>query len=84
LETQDDKGKLNNPVLAIHGGDAQSRIMIVLFMLLEPCVCFSAEEKSRCWAFIQRYAPEMGDARRPTPGMDAAGRNMRCAITTTL
>lgn len=70
-ETQDDKGRLNNPVWHIHGGEVPTSDMVVPFsMLLNLASVSSAEEKFQLWGFIQRYAPEATP--EANPGMDAA------------
>ena len=70
-ETQDAKGRLNNPVWHIHGGDVPVSDMVVPYsMLLNLASVSSAEEKSQLWGFIQRYAPEATP--ETNPGMDAA------------
>ena len=76
-ETQDAKGRLNNPVWHIHGGDVPKSDMVVPFsMLLNLASVSSAEEKSQLWGFIQRYAPEATP--ETNPGMDqAAGHAVR-------
>jgi lysyl-tRNA synthetase class 1 len=73
-ETQDDKGKLNNPVWHIHGGDVPKSDMVVPFsMLLNLASVSSAEDKSQLWGFIQRYAPDATP--EGNPGMDAAAEH---------
>jgi lysyl-tRNA synthetase class 1 len=70
-ETQDIKGRLNNPVWHIHGGDVPVSDMVVPFsMLLNLASVSSAEDKAQLWGFIQRYAPEA--TAQTHPGMDAA------------
>ncbi len=74
---QDAKGKLNNPVWHIHGGDVpESNLMVPFAMLLNLASVSSAEDKDQLWGFIQRYAP---DATPEThPDMDrAAGFALR-------
>jgi len=71
FETQDAKGRLNNPVWHIHGGDVPKSDMVVPFsMLLNLASVSSAEDKAQLWGFIQRYAPEATP--ESNPGMDAA------------
>jgi len=73
-ETQDEKGKLNNPVWHIHGGDVPKSDMVVPFsMLLNLASVSSAEDKSQLWGFIQRYAPDATP--EGNPGMDAAAEH---------
>merc|ERR1712137_200919 len=73
-ETQDDRGKLNNPVWHIHGGDVPKSDMVVPFsMLLNLASVSSAEDKSQLWGFIQRYAPDATP--EGNPGMDAAAEH---------
>ena len=68
---QDAKGRLNNPVWHIHGGEVPASDMVVPFsMLLNLASVSSAEDKSQLWGFIQRYAPEASP--KTNPGMDAA------------
>ncbi|MEM7520610.1 MAG: lysine--tRNA ligase [Pseudomonadota bacterium] len=71
FETQDVKARVNNPVWHIHGGDVPISDMVVPFsMLLNLASVSQAEDKSRLWGFIQRYAPGAGPDTHP--GMDAA------------
>ncbi len=56
---QDAAGKVNNPVWHIHGGNPPASHMVVPFsMLLNLASVSAAEEKSKLWGFIRRYAPE--------------------------
>ncbi|MDS9947836.1 MAG: lysine--tRNA ligase, partial [Planktomarina sp.] len=58
FESQDDKGRLNNPVWHIHGGDVPVSNMVVPFsMLLNLASVAGAEHKKQLWGFIKRYAP---------------------------
>ena len=69
--TQDDAGKLANPVFHIHGHNVPGSDMVVSFaMLLNLASVSGAESKETLWAFIQRYAPEAAPATHP--GLDAA------------
>jgi lysyl-tRNA synthetase, class I len=69
--TQDDAGKLANPVFHIHGHNVPGSDMVVSFaMLLNLASVSGAENKETLWAFIQRYAPEAAPATHP--GLDAA------------
>ena len=59
FESQDDKGRLNNPVWHIHGGDVPVSKMVVPFsMLLNLASVAGAEDKNQLWGFIKRYAPD--------------------------
>jgi len=59
FEIQDDKGRLNNPVWHIHGGDVPVSKMVVPFsMLLNLASVAGAEDKNQLWGFIKRYAPD--------------------------
>lgn len=68
---QDTAARLNNPVFHIHGHNVPDSNMVVPFaMLLNLAAVSAAEDKSRMWGFIQRYAP---DATPEThPDLDAA------------
>ena len=64
--TQDDAGKLNNPVFHIHGHNVPASDMVVPFaMLLNLASVSGAEDKDTLWGFIQRYAPEASAATNP-------------------
>ncbi|MDT2075249.1 MAG: lysine--tRNA ligase [Planktomarina sp.] len=59
FKSQDDKGRLNNPVWHIHGGDVPLSNMVVPFsMLLNLASVAGAENKNQLWGFIKRYAPD--------------------------
>ncbi|MFD1158395.1 lysine--tRNA ligase [Roseovarius aestuarii] len=75
--TQDAKGRLNNPVWHIHGGDVPESHMVVPFsMLLNLASVSGAEDKDQLWGFIRRYAPEA--SAETNPDMDqAAGFALR-------
>jgi len=68
---QDDAARLANPVFHIHGKNVPASNMVVPFaMLLNLAAVSAAEDKSRMWGFIKRYAP---DATPEThPDLDAA------------
>ncbi|MGO4916880.1 lysine--tRNA ligase [Pseudogemmobacter sp. W21_MBD1_M6] len=69
--TQDDAGKLNNPVYHIHHGNPPESKMVVPFaMLLNLASVAGASEKDQLWGFIQRYAPEATPGTHPD--LDAA------------
>jgi lysyl-tRNA synthetase class 1 len=64
--TQDEAGKLNNPVFHIHGHNVTASDMVVPFaMLLNLASVSGAEDKDTLWGFIQRYAPEASAATHP-------------------
>jgi lysyl-tRNA synthetase class 1 len=64
--TQDEAGKLNNPVFHIHGHNVPASDMVVPFaMLLNLASVSGAEDKDTLWGFIQRYAPEASAATHP-------------------
>ena len=63
---QDAAGKVNNPVWHIHGGNPPASHMVVPFsMLLNLASVSAAEEKSKLWGFIQRYAPDAAPETHP-------------------
>ena len=63
---QDASGKVNNPVWHIHGGNPpESRMVVPFSMLLNLASVSAAEEKSKLWGFIQRYAPEAAPETHP-------------------
>jgi lysyl-tRNA synthetase class 1 len=63
---QDAAGKVNNPVWHIHGGTPpESRMVVPFSMLLNLASVSAAEEKSKLWGFIQRYAPEAAPETHP-------------------
>ncbi|SEP77654.1 lysine--tRNA ligase [Thalassovita taeanensis] len=63
---QDAAQKVNNPVWHIHGGDVpESRMVVPFSMLLNLASVSAAEEKSKMWGFIQRYAPEASPETHP-------------------
>ena len=63
---QDAAGKVNNPVWHIHGGNPPVSHMVVPFsMLLNLASVSAAEEKSKLWGFIQRYAPDAAPETHP-------------------
>jgi lysyl-tRNA synthetase class 1 len=69
--TQDDAGKLANPVFHIHGADVPASTMVVPFaMLLNLASVSQAADKDKLWGFIQRYAPDASPA--ANPDLDAA------------
>ena len=68
---QDTAARLNNPVFHIHGHNVPASNMVVPFaMLLNLAAVSAAEDKSRLWGFIQRYAPEASPESHPD--LDAA------------
>jgi lysyl-tRNA synthetase class 1 len=63
---QDAAGKVNNPVWHIHGGNPpESRMVVPFSMLLNLASVSAAEEKSKLWGFIQRYAPDAAPDTHP-------------------
>jgi lysyl-tRNA synthetase, class I len=63
---QDAAGKVNNPVWHIHGGNPpESRMVVPFSMLLNLASVSAAEEKSKLWGFIQRYAPDAAPETHP-------------------
>ena len=63
---QDAAGKVNNPVWHIHGGTPpESRMVVPFSMLLNLASVSAAEEKSKLWGFIQRYAPDAAPETHP-------------------
>lgn len=74
---QELKAQLANPVFHIHGGDVPVSNMVVPFaMLLNLASVSHAEDKSKLWGFIQRYAPETSAETHPDMD-DAAGFAVR-------
>ncbi len=68
---QDTAARLNNPVFHIHGHNVPASNMVVPFaMLLNLAAVSAAEDKSRMWGFIQRYAPDASPETHPD--LDAA------------
>ncbi len=68
---QDEKGRLNNPVWHIHGGNVpESRMLVPFAMLLNLASVAGAEDKDTLWGFIQRYAPDASP--ETNPDMDQA------------
>ena len=69
--TQDDAGRMNNPVFHIHGHNVPASDMVVPFaMLLNLASVSGAEDKETLWGFIQRYAPDA--SAKKNPQMDQA------------
>jgi len=69
--TQDDAGKLANPVFHIHGADVPASTMVVPFsMLLNLASVSQATDTDKLWSFIQRYAPDASP--EANPDLDAA------------
>jgi lysyl-tRNA synthetase class 1 len=63
---QDSKARLNNPVFHIHGHNVPASGMVVPFaMLLNLAAVSAAEDKSRMWGFIKRYAPDASPETHP-------------------
>ena len=63
---QDAKGKLDNPVLHIHGGKPPAVDMPVTFALLLNLVAASnADDKSVLWGFIRRHVPGVSPETHP-------------------
>ncbi|MEE9388518.1 MAG: lysine--tRNA ligase [Paracoccaceae bacterium] len=68
---QDTAARLNNPVFHIHGHNVPASNMVVPFaMLLNLAAVSAAEDKSRLWGFIRRYAPDASPETHPD--LDAA------------
>ncbi|WP_322894066.1 MULTISPECIES: lysine--tRNA ligase [unclassified Yoonia] len=64
--TQDDAGRVNNPVFHIHAGDVPASDMVVSFaMLLNIASVSGAEDKDTLWGFIRRYAPDASAENNP-------------------
>jgi lysyl-tRNA synthetase class 1 len=64
--TQNADQKLANPVYHIHAGAVPVSTMVVPFaMLLNLASVSGAQEKSKLWGFIQRYAPEASPEANP-------------------
>jgi len=69
--TQDTAARLNNPVFHIHGHNVPASNLVVPFaMLLNLAAVSAAEDKSRLWGFIGRYAPDASPETHPD--LDAA------------
>ncbi|MEM8728788.1 MAG: lysine--tRNA ligase [Pseudomonadota bacterium] len=63
---QDAKGRMANPVFHIHGHNVPGSDMVVPFsMLLNLASVSGAEDKTKLWGFIQRYAPEASPEHNP-------------------
>jgi len=63
---QDAAAKVNNPVWHIHGGNPpESRMVVPFSMLLNLASVSAAEEKSKLWGFVQRYAPDAAPETHP-------------------
>ena len=68
---QDAEARLANPVWHIHAGKPPVSDMVVPFaMLLNLAAVSGAEDKTKLWGFIRRYAPEAAPGTHPQ--MDAA------------
>ncbi len=68
---QDLDKRLANPVFHIHGGNPpESRMVVSFSMLLNLAAVSAAEDKTRLWGFIRRYAPEASP--EANPDLDAA------------
>ena len=68
---QDMAAQLNNPAWHIHGGEVPESTLVVQFgMLLNLASVSGAEEKSKLWGFINRYAPDASPDSHPD--LDAA------------
>ena len=68
---QDAEARLANPVWHIHAGKPPASDMVVPFaMLLNLAAVSGAEDKTKLWGFIRRYAPEAAPGTHPQ--MDAA------------
>lgn len=71
FEKQDAAQRVNNPVYHIHRGQPPASDMVVPFsMLLNLASASSAQDKTKMWGFIGKYAPEASPETHP--GLDAA------------
>jgi len=71
FEKQDAAQRVNNPVYHIHRGQPPVSDMVVPFsMLLNLASASSAQDKTKMWGFIGKYAPEASPETHP--GLDAA------------
>jgi lysyl-tRNA synthetase class 1 len=71
FEKQDAAQRVNNPAYHIHRGQPPLSDMVVPFtMLLNLASASSAQDKTKMWGFIGKYAPEASPETHP--GLDAA------------